>query len=127
MEDFGRRPGFLVAGRKVGAGQGGEPMISDIVALAIVERAFTGHSHLWRITDQPMPAGFYTAIVSGKTKKSQTSTSSASASLKRVLTEGLPMPLRISERCPLEKPLSSASVTATLTWWENRQFESSTE
>lgn len=37
-------------------------MITDIVALAVVERAFAGHSHLWRITDRPVPVEFYTAV-----------------------------------------------------------------
>ena len=42
----------------------------------------------------------------GKMKKSQTSTSSAAANLMSVFTEGLPLPRRISDRCPFEKSVS---------------------
>jgi hypothetical protein len=61
MADFAKRPGFLVAGRKLGTGQGGERMITDVVPL-MRERAGAGFSHLWRITDRPVRAEAFTRV-----------------------------------------------------------------
>jgi hypothetical protein len=43
-------------------GGSGEPLIADIVGLAVVERAFQGHAHMFRIRDQPIPEAFYTPV-----------------------------------------------------------------